>query len=166
MKISKKTVFLSLIIILSSAFSRKLLSTFQLFYGRSCCVTMITLIFVICYILFLFFLVKRYKGTAARFVSILLLLLGLIVAWQLDLPEERVHILEFGILGWVVGRDLIREKNRKKIFIFSCMYVCFVGIIDEIFQGFLPDRFFDVRDIAFNAIGGAWGAGLCLLSKK
>lgn len=64
------------------------------------------------------------------------------------LPIERIHFIQYGILGW-----LAYWAGGKKAF----LYVIAIGIVDEIIQGILPNRFFDIRDIFMNTIGGGIG---------
>ena len=102
------------------------------------------------------------------FLNILLfgivLTIGMVLAWQIKIPEERIHILEYAILGWFAGRDLIKTNKKIKGAILACIFCTIVGILDEIFQAILPYRVYDLRDIVFNSLGGAWGLILYLLS--
>lgn len=102
------------------------------------------------------------------FLNILLfgivLTIGMVLAWQIKIPEEKIHILEYAILGWFAGRDLIKTNKKIKGAILACIFCTIVGILDEIFQAILPYRVYDLRDIVFNSLGGAWGVILYLLS--
>ena len=81
------------------------------------------------------------------FIICLSILIALIFIW-VPLPVERIHFIEYGIMGWLAYR-----AGGKKAFI----YVIAVGIIDEIIQGILPNRIYDMRDIWMNIIGGGLG---------
>ena len=95
---------------------------------------------------------------------IVVLVIGLSLAWQIKIIAERIHLLEYGVLGWFVSRDLIRGRSKKlKDIILAGLFATVVGIIDEGFQAILPYRFFDIRDILFNSLGGIWGIILYLL---
>lgn len=82
-----------------------------------------------------------------RFIS-LLTVISIIIFKLIPLPIERIHFIEYGILGWLSYWAF----GWKAIF-----YVITIGIIDELIQGILPDRFFDMRDIWMNVIGGGLG---------
>lgn len=66
----------------------------------------------------------------------------------IPLPIERIHFIEYGLLGW-----LSYWAGGKK----ALIYVIAIGIIDELIQGILPNRYFDMRDIIMNIIGGGMG---------
>lgn len=66
----------------------------------------------------------------------------------IPLPIERIHFIQYGILGW-----LSYWAGGRKAF----LYVVAIGIIDELIQGILPNRHFDIRDIFMNIIGGGIG---------
>lgn len=74
----------------------------------------------------------------------------------IPLPIERIHFIEYGTLGW-----LSYWAGGKKAF----PYVIAIGIIDELIQGLLPNRFFDIRDIFMNVIGSFIGIFLRLYER-
>lgn len=91
------------------------------------------------------FLYIRYKNI---FIIGLLGSIGFAIFKLIPLPIERIHFIEYGILGW-----LSYWAGSKKAF----LYVVTIGIIDELIQGILPNRYFDIRDIFMNVIGGCIG---------
>jgi len=86
------------------------------------------------------------------------------LAWQIKIPEEKIHLLEFAVLGWFASRDLIATNKKTKGIILALLFTITIGILDEVFQGILPYRYFQWCDIGFNSAGGLWGIGLYLLS--
>ncbi|MCP4869435.1 MAG: sulfatase-like hydrolase/transferase [Proteobacteria bacterium] len=71
-----------------------------------------------------------------------------------NLPEERVHVVQYlplGVLAW-------RALGGKAALAFGLVAV--VGAGDELLQGTVPDRTFDPWDVVANAIAG--GAGVLL----
>ena len=121
------------------------------------------LIIAIMGLVFFIFITRNKSNRIKTFVLAAVLLAGLIFAYQFKNPAEKIHILEFGILGWFAGRDLIKKKNIFKGIIASCLFSFFIGFLDESFQKTLPYRTYDVRDILFDGLGGLWGVGLYLL---
>ena len=91
----------------------------------------------------------RGRGAALRATVVVpLLALGL---WLVPLPEEQLHFLVFGVFGALTFA--LFEPGRAAALAIA------VAIADELLQGALPDRFFDVRDIAMNsasALAGGW----------
>lgn len=91
----------------------------------------------------------RGRGAAARATVVVpLLTLGL---WLVPLPEEQLHFLVFGVFGALTFA--LFEPGR------AAGIAIAVAVADELLQGALPDRFFDLRDIAMNsasALAGGW----------
>ncbi len=89
---------------------------------------------------------------------------GLIYSLCLPLPEERVHLIQFGLLGVLAYPSFKGEQETwwKTIWV-PLLFVSSIGVADEVFQWFLPDRYFDLRDILFNALGGIWGIAICIV---
>lgn len=115
---------------------------------------------------FLILAIRKSSSLAKIPIFIGVLFIGIWLTWQLKIPEEKIHILEFAILGWFACRDLIKADKKIKSIIFVLVFILTVGILDEAFQAILPYRVFDWRDIAFNSVGGLWGIGLYLVSSR
>lgn len=88
---------------------------------------------------------------------------------RFELPEERLHFLEYGIVGGLVYMALLERQraasaksaepwgNRTGLWpaVVAVLITGAVGWIDEGIQEILPNRFYDLRDVAMNAAGGA-----------
>lgn len=88
---------------------------------------------------------------------------------RFDLPEERLHFLQYGLVGGLVYAALLeRQKNDKRVSgklashrgplwpaIGAFLLTGVAGWIDEGIQEILPNRFYDLRDVAMNAAAGA-----------
>jgi len=112
----------------------------------------------------------RSKKKAAIFlVSIgIILFCGFILGRFLFNPFEMTHFPEYGVLGILVMRALWLNKDshtvkQKKVSILQNSYFCgglitgFIGTVEEIYQHFLPNRFFNWYDIVLNVVGGVLG---------
>jgi len=120
--------------------------------------------------------VVRRLGAQRLLPVTLLLLPGLFVALSLELPEERMHLLEFGALGFCLCWDSFRSfeglrRNAPVIDLLRTLIIaCTIGIVfaclDEGVQALLPERVADMRDIFLNSFSIFWGAALCLLAKS
>ncbi|MEA1927346.1 MAG: VanZ family protein [Candidatus Auribacterota bacterium] len=97
-----------------------------------------------------------------RIITLIILLAsGVIYSFFLRLPEERIHLVEFGLLGILACTSFRGRRSDNWIWIWKpLLFIFLVGSADEIFQWFLPDRVFDLRDILFNTLGGIWGIWL------
>jgi hypothetical protein len=80
-------------------------------------------------------------------------LYGLIL-YIVDVPEEQVHFIEYGILSGLIYIALSHNIHNISIY-FLCAFIVFAfGAIDEVIQWILPNRIFDIRDIVINGIAG------------
>lgn len=103
------------------------------------------------------------------------LLLGMIVAayaalWQvLTGPEEAMHFVEYGLVGALVYLAL-RERRRvlraarapvslavRHPAVTAVLITAASGWIDEGIQHLLPNRYYGLRDVGFNAAAGLLG---------
>lgn len=67
-------------------------------------------------------------------------------------PEEAVHFLEYGLLGFFLFRALSLSIRDKSIYFTAFFIGSLVGIIDEILQWMTPNRYWDFRDAGLNAL--------------
>lgn len=81
-------------------------------------------------------------------------------------PSERLHFLEYGLLGMLILRASLRTKPHswRASFGLAAVVLCLIGTVDEVIQYLLPNRFFDWRDLWFNVLGGLLGFGAYLVA--
>lgn len=107
-------------------------------------------------------LISLYCGAAGfiyiRYKNILFLglifLISLAIFKLIPLPIERIHFIEYGVLGWLVWRA---AGEKKWGFVIALGYIVVISVLDEVIQGILPNRFYDIRDIWMNIVGGCIG---------
>ncbi|MCX2975559.1 VanZ family protein [Halieaceae bacterium IMCC8485] len=77
------------------------------------------------------------------------------ISYNLSIPEEKVHFLQYGLLGMMVTATARSESISllAKLAIFAIS----VGMIDETIQWYLPNRVGDPRDVAFNTVAAILG---------
>ncbi len=80
---------------------------------------------------------------------------GFIVISMLLPPVERVHVLLFGLFGF-----LSQRLFGTKVALIICLTV---SGLDELLQYFLPDRVGDLRDVLTNAVSSILGIKLSCL---
>jgi len=88
---------------------------------------------------------------------------GLYVYFTLRLwrnPEEAVHFLEYGLLGYLLFRALSQSIQDTSVYPAAFLIGSLVGIGDEILQWMMPNRYWDFRDAGLNALA----AGLIQLA--
>ena len=74
-----------------------------------------------------------------------------------DIPEEAIHVAEYGAIGILVYRALAHRTRDYSIYITATLIVGMIGVLDEYIQWIAPSRVFDLRDIRTNFIAGALG---------
>lgn len=78
---------------------------------------------------------------------------------RIALPEERTHLIEYGVVGLLILEALLeRRSNGRPVVVpgvLAVLAATSVGVVDELIQGVLPGRSFDYRDIGFNAVAAA-----------
>ena len=87
----------------------------------------------------------------------------LLVALRMNVPEERSHLIEYGVLA-VFILEALRERRTQ---IGSPKYAAWsalglttaIGILDEGIQLVVPERVFDFIDIGFNFIAASLAIG-------
>ena len=112
---------------------------------------------------------KNKKKAIIFLVSVsMILFCGFILYRFLFNPYEMTHFPEYGVLGILVMRALWPNKYRysgkqKKVSIIQNSYFYgglitgLIGTAEEIYQHFLPNRFFNWYDIVLNVVGGILG---------
>ena len=124
-------------------------------------------------ILALEFLIHRRKKSALFLVSVgSIFLLSFIIYQLIPNPYEFTHLPEYAILSILIIRALDKEKVKSKSaekeenvksaiiknpYFLSAMATGIIGTGDEIYQYFLPNRFFALYDIFLNILGGILG---------
>lgn len=80
---------------------------------------------------------------------------------RMSIPAERTHLLEYGLLAVLLREALLERRRRggsmRRPAVVAAAVASTVGVLDEVVQGLLPTRVFDLRDVGFN-VGAAVGA--------
>jgi len=163
MRISPTTIIIGSLIVISASFVRQLMDLLTSYLGEKGFLVLIGALTASCLLFFLIYVIKNAHPRVFRFSLLLLaLIIGLTLMWKIEIIEERIHILEYGLLGWFAARDLISRKKKAKGIILACLVVLLFGTIDEVFQKILPYRVGEARDLVLNGLGGLWGVFLYL----
>ncbi len=103
----------------------------------------------------LYLLIIRLKVRAASNYIWLAACAALYIYFTLKLwrnPEEAVHFLEYGLLGFFLFRAWRLTIPDKAAYLASFLTGTLIGTFDEIFQWFMPGRYWDIRDVGLNAL--------------
>jgi len=74
-----------------------------------------------------------------------------------EMPVERVHLIEYGVVGLLAHRALRHRFTGGDRTLLAVLITLNVGLGDELIQGLLPRRFYDTKDIVVNALAGLLG---------
>ena len=102
----------------------------------------------------------RRRETLKIIVGAAILSLAFWFAVRQSTMVEKMHVLEYGFLGWLALRDLHKLKPSFKPFLYAFLFVALISIADESFQTFLPYRYGDLRDVKLDIISGLFGIAL------
>lgn len=92
--------------------------------------------------------------TALRFAAFIgLVLVSFAAAMQIGLPEERIHLVQYGILGYLCASAASSAFKGAAGFALVILLGLLIGLGDELIQGVLPSRVFDWWDVSYN-LGG------------
>ena len=146
-------VFYVLLIYISLPFARTILNHLYASLGKdvlSLSVNILLLIFI------LYTSYKLFKkGIKAIILTVTVLLIAFLFASDMERPEERIHFIQYGLLGFLMFKMF---KSFSFIILgVSVLMLFLVGGVDEIIQYFLPNRVGDIRDVIFNFLGGLLG---------
>ena len=70
---------------------------------------------------------------------------------------ELLHLLEYGLVGWLLVRVLRYDLDPIPAYLAALLLTAIVGLVDEIIQWKLPNRYFDLKDVQLNVIAGMLG---------
>ncbi|MEE4239917.1 MAG: VanZ family protein [Desulfopila sp.] len=89
-----------------------------------------------------------------------LLLAAVFAAIMMPIPEETLHIVKYGGLGFLAQLLVYKEGVSSRT---AWIFVIAVSIFDEVVQHYLPYRVGDLRDVGLNIVSGLWGVSIILL---
>lgn len=166
MNLSITTLVFGFFIVISASFMRQVLDFIYATIGKQNTILALGVVFVMVFIVILWRISGLKIATYRKLLFLIVLVLGLYWSWSLKIVAERIHILEYGLLGYLAARDLFKNQINIRSNILIVITIFAFAFMDEGFQYFLPYRVYDLRDIAFNIIGGSWGAALFLVKKQ
>lgn len=149
--------FLAAFILITIPFARAVTDFVAARWGRAVFRDIVTML-VIFALGTLVLVACRLRGLPRRNVLWLLLAGALMLYFTLGVrasAEETIHFLEYCVLGFLVFRALAHRTRDIGIYPAAFLICATLGLIDEVVQWFTPERVFDLRDVAFNAAGGA-----------
>ena len=96
----------------------------------------------------------RFRTWRLAVVLLALAVLYGAAATQSQTPEERLHLLEYGGVALLTELALPSRVRGAGRFIVAWVITIATGWCDELIQGLLPNRHYDLHDVALNAVSG------------
>ena len=75
---------------------------------------------------------------------------------QMDSPEEKIHFIEYGAVAVLAFFAAPERFEGVKRYVVAALFTLAAGWLDEGIQALLPSRYYDLRDVAFNALAGVF----------
>jgi VanZ family protein len=101
---------------------------------------------------------------AAAPAAVRVLLAATLVGWALALarlpgrPIERIHLLEYAAIGWLGWRAVrAHVAGEARALVVAIALGAALGWAEELVQAVTPGRYYDLRDVAMNALGATLG---------
>ena len=165
-KLSKISIFFGLWIVISAAFMLQVLQSFWTFVGPVFAGLYTKILLLIMGLAVTSFLILRKELSVIRLAGVsMAIAAAFLVAWQMNIIAEKIHIIEYALFGWLVTKDLLKVNSVFKAALLASLVCILLGGLDEAFQAVLPYRVFAWSDIQYNAFGGIVGVVLYLLEE-
>jgi VanZ like family len=97
------------------------------------------------------------------------------IFWFLPVPQERLHFLEYGALA-VLANAALEERQLAaaassggawwKPGLLAITLTALLGWADEGIQALVPNRYYDLRDVGFNALGAVLAIAIAYLRRR
>lgn len=162
MKLSKLTIVFGFYIIVSAAFMRQAWEFVTVQFGAPLAKAFCVALFVVAVSLILVRAFKPRRSFIKSICSIIIAAVGIIFAWRQPYFVEKMHILEYGLLGWLSARDFRDNPSRIKQVMAALLFISLISALDEYFQKILPYRVGEIRDFITNVVSGILGVSLFL----
>jgi hypothetical protein len=113
------------------------------------------------------FVVRERPGVAETSLLVAAGAAYLVLVWRLDIVQERIHLIEYGLVGGFVYEALRERWSRPASArvpqprwqrwpaVVAVLVATLIGWGDELVQGLLPNRVYDLRDVLTNAEAAA-----------
>ncbi len=126
----------------------------------------ITVLFVACAAVVASTLARRRAPLRAWLVVALAGALYAAIALAMEVPQERLHLVEYGALALLMRAAIAESAAIRRLAdrvsnvdVWALGAATAIGWLDEAVQGVLPNRMYDLRDVAFNALAAALALG-------
>lgn len=112
-------------------------------------------------------LVRQRPGPAEMALMLTVGVVYAVALLRLEVPQERLHFLQYGLLAGIIDAALLERRRAiaearvrgprwgRLSPLLAIALTALLGWGDEGIQHLLPNRYYDLRDVALNAAAGA-----------
>ena len=102
---------------------------------------------------------RKYKMTDfTGYVLLLIVLSGYLCGLMtIPHPEEKIHLIEYGFLAYLIFRVLRLDHGAWAAYAGAFALTAALGWGDEGIQHLLPNRYYQSSDVVLNAVSGLLG---------
>jgi VanZ family protein len=90
-----------------------------------------------------------------------ILLLSFVIYQFLPNPYEFTHLPEYAVLSALLINAMEKREQKSSVagnpYLLAASMSGLIGVVDEVYQYFLPKRYFTIYDIFLNILGGIIG---------
>ena len=94
----------------------------------------------------------RFTGSSLLKLLVFLAVYLFCVAGSTSVTEERVHFIQYGILGVLCFYAVDARYPILRRAVYAVLAAFTIGFLDEVIQGLLAVRYYDARDVAINGL--------------
>jgi hypothetical protein len=109
---------------------------------------------------------KRHPGKPEIVVALGVTAVYLTAFARMAIPEERTHLVEYGVVGIFICEALTERLNQGRRVpapaLLALLGTALLGLLDEGIQALLPSRVFDPIDILVDVLAGIMAVGASL----
>ena len=113
-------------------------------------------------------LTRLLRNRLRLFIFFFLVIVFFFSMGSLKRPIERIHFIEYGLLSFFLFQALKHVIQMPWSYGATFLATSAVGVVDELIQGLIPNRVYDLRDIGINVWAGALGIAIftCFLMPR
>jgi len=112
-------------------------------------------------IAYFFIAIFFWKIGLQSFLSFSIIVINLLVfsffVYTTEFPAEKIHLVEYAVLGFLFFRALALDLPAAGSFAAAFLLVVCAGLLDETIQHFTPGRVGDIFDVLMDVLGGVSG---------
>lgn len=111
-----------------------------------------------CLVLLVQFVRSLLKKRFLHILFLALIIVSFVPAYlNLHRPLERFHLLEYSLLGVLTFWKMAPRQYSIQFYLRALNVLLVVSFLDEVCQGFVPARYYDIHDIWINLFSGMIG---------